>query len=147
MFIPDPDFCPSRSRVQKQQQKRGVGKKLVLPFCGHKYHKIENCLNFELVKKKIWANLQRISELSTQKIVTKLSTNMGLGSGIRDPGSGKKTYPGVKKAPDPDPQHFFEAADPIACSYLLIRDIQSNILIAVPRLCSGLWRPTCAPST
>ncbi len=31
---------------------------------------------------------------------------MGLGSEIRDP---EKTYPdpGVKKAPDPDPQHWF----------------------------------------
>jgi hypothetical protein len=42
--------------------------------------------------------------LFTQIIVTKLS-NMGLGSGIRDPGS-EKTYSGsriqgVKKAPDP----------------------------------------------
>jgi hypothetical protein len=35
---------------------------------------------------------------------------MGLGSGIRDPGYGKNLFripdPGVKKAPDPDPQHF-----------------------------------------
>jgi hypothetical protein len=34
---------------------------------------------------------------------------MGLGSGIRDPGSGKNLFripdPGVKKAPDPDPQY------------------------------------------
>jgi hypothetical protein len=34
---------------------------------------------------------------------------MDLGSGIQDPGSGKKLFrildPGVKKAPDPDPQH------------------------------------------
>ncbi len=38
---------------------------------------------------------------------------MGLGSGIRDPGSGKNLFripdpgPGVKKAPDPDPQYWF----------------------------------------
>jgi hypothetical protein len=35
---------------------------------------------------------------------------MVLGSGIRDPGSGKSLLripdPGVKKAPDPDPQHL-----------------------------------------
>jgi hypothetical protein len=34
---------------------------------------------------------------------------MSLGSGIRDPGSGINPFripdPGVKKAPDPDPQH------------------------------------------
>ncbi len=32
-------------------------------------------------------------------------------TGIRDPGSGKNLFripdPGVKKAPDPDPQHWF----------------------------------------
>jgi hypothetical protein len=51
-----------------------------------------------VLKKKIWANFQRIVELFTQKIVTKLSK-----IGIWDPGSGKKPipYPGVKKAPDP----------------------------------------------
>ncbi len=52
----------------------------------------------------MWANFQRIIELFTQKIVTKLS--MGLGSRIRDPGSGKNLFwipdPGVKKAPDPE---------------------------------------------
>ncbi len=54
-----------------------------------------------MLKKKIWANFQRIIELFAQKIVTKLS-NMGLVSGIRDPGSGKNPFripdPGVKKA-------------------------------------------------
>jgi hypothetical protein len=58
-----------------------------------------------MVKKKIWANFQRIIEVFTQKIVTKLSKMMGLGSVIRDPGSGKKLFripdPGVKNAPDP----------------------------------------------
>jgi hypothetical protein len=58
-----------------------------------------------MLKKKIWANFQRIIELFTQKIVNKLSKIMGLGSGIR-----KKPFripdPGVKKAPDLDPQHW-----------------------------------------
>jgi hypothetical protein len=53
-----------------------------------------------VLKKKIWANFQRIIELFTQKIVTKLSKIW-----IWDPGSGiqKKPIPdpGVKKAPDP----------------------------------------------
>jgi hypothetical protein len=46
-----------------------------------------------VLKKKIWANFQRIIELFTKKIVTKLSKiPMDLGSGIRkkpipDPGS------------------------------------------------------------
>jgi hypothetical protein len=67
-------------------------------FCSHKKHKIENFINFELVvKKKIWANLQRIIELSTQKL--SLSSKK-YGFGIRDP---EKTYPGSRgqKAPDP----------------------------------------------
>ena len=53
-----------------------------------------------MLKKKIWANFQRIIELFTQKIVTKLSKIW-----VRDPGSGKNLFripdPGVKKAPDP----------------------------------------------
>jgi hypothetical protein len=45
-----------------------------------------------MVKKKIWANFQRIVEVFTQKIFNVLSKIMGLGSGIRkkpipDPGS------------------------------------------------------------
>jgi hypothetical protein len=64
-------------------------------------------LFFEMLKKKIWANFQRIVEVFTQKIFNMLS-NIWVwdpGSEIRDP---EKTYsgcripdPGVKKAPDP----------------------------------------------
>ena len=54
-----------------------------------------------MLKKKIWANFQRIIELFTQKIVSRLK----YGFGIPDPGSGKSLFwipdPGVKKAPDP----------------------------------------------
>jgi hypothetical protein len=53
-----------------------------------------------VLKKKIWANFQRIIELFTQKIVNKLSKLW-----IWDPGS-RIPDPGVKKAPDPDPQHW-----------------------------------------
>jgi hypothetical protein len=53
-----------------------------------------------MLKKKIWANFQRIIELFTRKIVSKLSKIW-----VWDPGSEirKKPipYPGVKKAPDP----------------------------------------------
>jgi hypothetical protein len=94
MFIPDPDFYPSRipdfgSRIQKQQQKRGVKKICCYTFlCSHKFHKTENYFSFEVLKKKIWANFQRIIELFTKEIVTKLSKIW-----VWDPG--------VKKAPDP----------------------------------------------
>jgi hypothetical protein len=43
----------------------------------HKFHKIENFISFQVLKKKICANFQRIIELSTQKIVTKLSKIWG----------------------------------------------------------------------
>jgi hypothetical protein len=55
-----------------------------------------------MLKKKIWANFQRIIELFTQKIVTKLSKIW-----VWDPRSGVRKHlfrildPGVKKAPDP----------------------------------------------
>jgi hypothetical protein len=102
--VPDPDFYPSR--IQKQQQKRGVKKNWHNFLCSHKYHKIANYFyfSFEVLNKKIWATFQRINELFTQKIVFKLSKIW-----IWDPGSGKNLFripdPGVKKAPDPDPQH------------------------------------------
>jgi hypothetical protein len=57
-------------------------------FCSHKFHKIVNYFIFEMLKKKIWANFQRILELFTQKIVTKLSKIL-----VWDPGSGKKLIP------------------------------------------------------
>jgi hypothetical protein len=62
------------------------------------------------MKKKIWENFQRIIELFTQKIVTKLSKKYGFG--IQDPGSeipdAEKTYSGSRikgskrhRIPDP----------------------------------------------
>jgi hypothetical protein len=65
--IPDPDFCPSRIPDPKTTTKERVKKNLLsYNFCSHKYHKIKNYLYFELVKKKICANLQRMIELSPQ---------------------------------------------------------------------------------
>jgi hypothetical protein len=66
-----------------------------------------------VLKKKIWANFQRIIELFTKKIVKKLLKiwTWDPGSGIRDP---EKTYSGSRiqgskstrsRIPDPDPQH------------------------------------------
>jgi hypothetical protein len=77
-------------------KERGRKKFVVIPFfCSHKFHKIVNYFIFEMLKKKIWANFQRIIELLTQKIVTKLSKIW-----VWDP---EKPIPdpGVKKAPDP----------------------------------------------
>jgi hypothetical protein len=53
MFIPDPDFYPSRILTTATTTKE-KGKKLVpYLFCSHKYHKIENYFIFELVMKKV----------------------------------------------------------------------------------------------
>ncbi len=57
-------------------------------------------------RRKIWGNSQRIILFSTQNIVIKLSKIW-----VWDPGTGKIIFrvpdPGAKKAPDPDPQHWF----------------------------------------
>jgi hypothetical protein len=71
-----------------------------------------------VLKKKIWANFQRIIELFTKTIVKKLLKiwSWDPGSEIRNPGSGKNLFripdPGVKKhpIPDPDPQHCLQSA-------------------------------------
>jgi hypothetical protein len=53
-----------------------------------------------MLKKKIWANFQRIVEVFTQQIFNMLSNIW-----VWDPGSGKNPFrisdPRVKKAPDP----------------------------------------------
>jgi hypothetical protein len=81
-----------------------------MPFFGFINFTKLNYFIFEMFKKKIWANFQRIIELFTQKIVSKLSKIW-----VWDPGSGPRSGirkkpipdPGVKKhrIPDPDPQH------------------------------------------
>jgi hypothetical protein len=65
-----------------------------------------NFFIFEMMKKKIWANFQRIKELFSQKIVSKLSKIRvwDPGSEIRDPEKNRLFLipdPGVKKARDP----------------------------------------------
>jgi hypothetical protein len=104
MFIPDPDFYPSGipDPGSKNRNKREGEKNCCHTFfCSHRFHKIVNYFMFETLKKQIWANFQRIIEIFTQKIVTKLSK---YGFGIRDPRSG---ILGSKRhrIPDLDPQH------------------------------------------
>jgi hypothetical protein len=69
----------------------------IILFCSHKFHKTESYIIFEMLKKKIWANFQRILEVFTQKIFTKLSKiwvrDPDPRSGIRDP---EKTYSGSR---------------------------------------------------
>jgi hypothetical protein len=88
--ILDPDFYPSRIQDPKAVAKERGEKICCHTFFGSpKFHIIENVFIFEMLKKKIWANFQRIIGLFTQKIVTKLSKIWVWvpGSEIRDPGS------------------------------------------------------------
>jgi hypothetical protein len=72
---------------------------IILIFVVTNFTKL-NFVIFEMLKKKIWANIQRIVEVFTQKIFNMLSNIW-----VWDPGSEirKKPNPdpGVKKAPDP----------------------------------------------
>jgi hypothetical protein len=108
--IPDPGSrIPDPKTATKE---RGKKKLVVIPFYVAT-NLIVNYFSFEVLKKKIWANFQRIIELFTKKIVKKLLKiwSWDPGSEIRDP---EKTYSGSRirgsksawsRIPDPDPQH------------------------------------------
>jgi hypothetical protein len=71
----------------------------------HKFLKYRNYFSFKVVKKKNLAQILKNYKTFYQKNCQEALKNMVLGSGIRDPGSGKNLFrildPGVKKAPDP----------------------------------------------
>jgi hypothetical protein len=81
---------------------RGEKKFFVIPFFWSYTVNVTklNDFIFEMLKKKIWANFQRIIDFFAKKFVSKLSKIW-----VWDPGSGKNLFripdPGVKKAPDP----------------------------------------------
>jgi hypothetical protein len=75
MFIPDPDFFPSRIPDPKTATKEGGGGGEIV-F----YHFFSH---------KSWDNLQRILEFFTPKIAIKVSKYE---FGIRDPGSGRNLF-------------------------------------------------------
>ncbi len=86
-----------------------------------------------MLKKKIWANFQRIIELFTKKIF-----KMVLKIWSWDPGSGKNLFriQGSKstrsRIPDPDPQHCTEATInglTIACDLLIGRQNRNHAII------------------
>ncbi len=88
-LIPDPDFYPSlipdlgfRIPDPKTAMKHKGEKNLFLPFFGAINFTKLNYFIFEMLKKKIWANFQRIIELFIQKLSLS-SQNYGLG--IQDP--------------------------------------------------------------
>jgi hypothetical protein len=86
--FPDPG---SRIPYPKTATKERCEKKLdVKPFyVATKFNKIGKNFSFEVLKKKIWANFQRIIELFTKKNCQKLFKIWSWD-------------PGVKKAPDPE---------------------------------------------
>jgi hypothetical protein len=99
-MIPDlgsriPDLGSRIPDPKTATKERGEKKFVITFFCSHKFHKIANYFSFGVLKKKIWANFQRIIELFTQKIVTQLSKIWvwDPGSEIRDP---EKTYSGSR---------------------------------------------------
>jgi hypothetical protein len=78
----------------KNSNERQGWKKLVfVPFFGAINKTKLNYFIFSMLKKKIWANFQRILELFTKKIVTKLSKIW-----VWDPGVKKATDPGSRSA-------------------------------------------------
>jgi hypothetical protein len=78
---------------------------------------------FELLKKKIWANFQRIIELFMQKIVIKLSKILfwDPGSEIRDP-----------EKPIPDPGSRGQKAPDPGSGSATLRDTVSHVDISDP---------------
>ncbi len=81
-------FSHPGSWIQNSNKREGWKKISCHNFlCSRKFHKIANYFSFELLRKKIWANFQRIIELF----------NRNCQSRIQDPRSG------IWKKPIPDP--------------------------------------------
>ncbi len=92
-FLPIPDLwfrIPDPKTATKERDEKKI---FVIPFyVATNFTKLKIIFSFEVLKKKIWANFQKIIELFTQKIVTKLSKIW-----LWDPRSG------IRKKPIPDP--------------------------------------------
>jgi hypothetical protein len=67
MFFLDPDFYPDPgTRIPDPKtatKERGEKISCHTFVCSHKFCKIENYFIFEMLKKKIWGNFQKIIEL------------------------------------------------------------------------------------
>ncbi len=103
MFIPDPGswFLPISdpgSRIldpgSKNSNKREGWKKIFCHtfLCSHKFHKLEHYFSFEVLKKKIFGQFSKNYRTFYPKNCHQALKNMGLGSEIRDPGSGKNLF-------------------------------------------------------
>ncbi len=113
-------------------------------FCSHKFHKIVNYFIFEMLKKIMWANFQRIIELFTPKIVKKLSKIW-----VWNPGSGNNRIQGSKRhrIPDPDPLHWSWGTTPVGqClkSLSLLRTVNTTyriVLLFNNHICTVTFEP------
>jgi hypothetical protein len=100
--IPDPDFHPTRIPDPKSaRKKRRLTNYMSYLSMYPKFGKIRHYFSCEVLKKKMLANFQRIEEIFTEKIVTKVSKVWVFdpGSEIRDP---EKTYSGSQGHLAPD---------------------------------------------
>ncbi len=100
-FLPIPDLGSQILDPKTGTKERGEKKIFVIPFfVASNFTKIVNYFIFEMLKKKIWANFQRIIVTIFWVKSSKLSNIW-----VWDPGSGKNLLripdPRVKKAPDP----------------------------------------------
>jgi hypothetical protein len=92
----------------KNSNKRGGWKKTccrTVPYCvTTNFTQLKIILVLKCWRKKIGPIFKELKNFLPKKL-SQSSQNMGLGSGIRDPGSGKNLFripdPGIKKAPDP----------------------------------------------
>ncbi len=86
--VADPGCLSQIPDPKTATKERGEKKLVVIPFyLATNFTKIVNYFSFEVLKKKIWVNFQRIIELFTQKIVKKLLKiwSRDPGAEIRDP--------------------------------------------------------------
>ncbi len=96
------NFTHPGSQIQKQQQKRGVKKNLMLYlFCSHTFQKIKNYFILKCCRKKFGPIFKELLKFLPKKLSL---SSQKYGFGLRYLRSGKNLFripdPGVKKAPD-----------------------------------------------
>jgi hypothetical protein len=103
MLVPDPGFfsIPDPECNNKKDKEKKI---VIYLSCSHKFYKIINYFIFEQVQRKMGSHRQKVFYQNGYYALK----NMGLGSGVWDPGSDmrEKTDPGSgnrgKKTPDQD---------------------------------------------
>jgi hypothetical protein len=86
---------PGSKKAKTVTKERGEEKFVIILFCGHKFHKIEYYVIFEMLQKKFGPIFKELLKFLPKKMFNMLS-NIWVwdpGSGIRDP---EKTYSGSR---------------------------------------------------